>query len=91
MPRTGDEKILDNPAKVMDNLWRFVSRIGEYEERIVIQNFITKTTARDVAVIRETIFNTKAGIETRVRCKCDQCGNDQAAELPLNENFFSVN
>jgi len=91
IPRTVDEPLLDNPAALMDNLWRFVTRVGTHTERIIIQNFITKTSARDVAVIRESIFGDKAGLETKVMFRCLQCDSEQITELPLNENFFSVN
>lgn len=90
VPRTADDVYLENPALIMDNLWRFVVRLGKYDERTVIQNFLSKTSARDAAVIRETAFGSGVGLDSKVRFKCIRCGNDQSADLPLNENFFSV-
>jgi len=90
IPRTSDDVYLENPKLIMDNLWRFVVRLGKYDERTVIQNFLAKTSARDASVIRETAFGSGVGLDSKVRFKCIRCGNDQATDLPLNENFFSV-
>ena len=74
----------------MDNLWRFVAKVEDHEERAIIQQFIAKTTAKDVTVIRQALFDQNIGLQTNVRFKCRKCGADEVVDLPMNENFFSV-
>ena len=90
-PRVKDETVLSELQTLMDNLWRFVAKVEEHTERAIIQQFISKTTAKDVTVIRQALFDQKIGLQTNVRFKCRKCGADEVVDLPMNENFFSVN
>lgn len=91
MPTASDEKFLNNTDHLMDNLWRFVSSAGGHTERMVIQGFISKTTGKDITVLRNTIFNNKYGLQTKVSFICNSCGDDSTIDLPINEGFFDVN
>ncbi len=90
IPVATDEKFLQNADGIMDNLWRFVKSIGGHKERMIIQGFISKTTAKDVTVLRNSIFNTNFGLQTRVNFICSECSADSVIELPINEGFFDV-
>lgn len=89
-PRTKDEELLADVRSLTENLWRFVAKIEEHEDRSIIQRFISKTTAKDIAVIRQGLFDQDLGLQTSVRYNCRKCGADETVDLPLNENFFSV-
>lgn len=90
-PRAHHESLLENLRDLTDNLWRFVDSIEEYSDRGIVQQFIGKTTAKDVALLRSSIFNTELGLQTEVRFRCSTCSSDEVIDLPMNENFFSVN
>ena len=89
-PTASDEKYLNNPGHLMDNIWRFVKSINGHSERMIIQGFITKTSGKDVTVLRKAIFDNEFGLQTRVNFLCNSCGDDSVIELPINESFFDV-
>jgi len=90
MPTANDEKFINNTDHLMDNLWRFVRSIGGHTERMIIQGFISKTTGKDVTVLRNAIFNNDYGLQTKVNFLCNSCGSDSVIDLPINESFFDV-
>mgnify|MGYP003116322626 FL=1 len=90
IPTASDEKYLNNQEHLMDNIWRFVKSVGGHSERVIIQGFISRTTGKDVTVLRKSIFNTDYGLQTKVNFLCRACGSDSAIELPINESFFDV-
>ena len=85
-----DEVLFKKASDIMDNLWRFVVSIGGHTERMIVQKFITQTTAKDITVIRETLLDEKAGLDMRIRFECNSCGSEEKMALPLNDNFFAV-
>jgi hypothetical protein len=89
-PRAKDEAILSNPAALTDALWKFVEKIETYNDRGVIQGFLTKTTAKDITKLRQSIFSQGIGLNLDVRFVCKHCGADELLTLPINESFFSV-
>jgi len=90
MPTANDEKFINNTDHLMDNLWRFVRSVGGHTERMIIQGFISKTTGKDVTVLRNAIFNNDYGLQTKVNFVCNSCGSDSVIDLPINESFFDV-
>lgn len=89
-PTASDEKFLNNPGHLMDNIWRFVKSINGHSERMIIQGFITKTSGKDITVLRKAIFDNEFGLQTKVNFLCNSCGDDSVIELPINESFFDV-
>jgi len=85
-----DETLFKKASDIMDNLWRFVVSVGGHTERMIIQKFITQTTAKDISVIRESIMDEKSGLDMKVRFLCNSCGSEEDTLLPLNDHFFSV-
>ena len=85
-----DEDLFKKASDIMDNLWRFVVSVGGHTERMIIQKFITQTTAKDISVIRESIMDEKSGLDMNVRFLCNSCGSEEKTTLPLNDHFFSV-
>tara|TARA_R110000824_G_scaffold76037_2_gene192794 strand:+ start:28 stop:870 length:843 start_codon:yes stop_codon:yes gene_type:complete len=86
-----DEALLSNPATLIDNMWRLVESIGGHKERTVKQGFIQGTTAKDISVIRNSIFGGGIGMQTKVNYICNGCDSRDVIELPINEGFFDAN
>ena len=91
VPTTLDEKYLQSPASMMDNLWKLLVSIDGHTERIIVQGFVSKTTAKDISHIRNAILNDDLGIQTKVGFICNGCSSDSRVDLPINESFFNVN
>jgi len=89
-PRAKDEGILNNPSALTDSLWKFIDKLESHSDRGIIQGFLKKTTAKDITVLRQTIFSNKIGLKTEVRFICKHCSADEIMTLPINESFFSV-
>ena len=91
LPTVAEEELLSDASNILDHLWRFIKDINGHTERIVIQGFLPKTTAKDVATLRGEVFNTNIGLQTKVGFICNGCSNDSIIELPITESFFNVN
>ena len=89
-PLVRDSKSLEDLSKITENLWRFVTEIEGHKDRMIIQTFITKTTVKDVATIREAILKDDVGLDTAVRYVCKDCDSDNSIMLPMTPAFFTV-
>ena len=89
-PMADDDANMTDVGAIMDGLWKFVKSVGGHDSRMIIQQFISKTTGKDVLTLQSKIFGTDYGLQTKVNFICNSCGADSALELPLNESFFSV-
>ena len=91
IPTVKDEKYLTEVDSIMDNLWRLVKSVGGHTERVIIQGFIQKTSAKDIVVLRNAIFEgNRLGVQTEVNFICGSCGTHSVIDLPINESFFDV-
>lgn len=91
IPTTLDESLLQSPGVMMDNLWKLLVSVEGHTERIIVQGFVSKTTAKDISYLRNAILNDDLGIQTKVNFVCNSCSSDSRVELPINESFFNVN
>ena len=89
-PMADDDTILSDVDSLMDSLWKFVKSVGGHDSRMIIQQFISKTTGKDVLTLQNKIFGTDFGLQTKVSFICQACNADSTLELPLNEAFFNV-
>jgi hypothetical protein len=85
-----DEAVFNNPEDLTENLWKVVESVGDYNDRMIIQNFMTQCTARDISYLRNNIFTDRMGIDTSVKFRCNTCSQEQNMTLPINESFFSA-
>ena len=85
-----DEAVFNNPEDLTENLWKVVESVGEYNDRMIIQNFLKQCTARDISYLRNNIFTDRMGIDTNVKFRCNTCSKEQTMTLPINEGFFSA-
>mgnify|MGYP003643922209 CR=1 FL=1 len=85
-----DEALLGQVDQLMDNLWRLVESVGGHTERTVKQGFIAGTTAKDISVIRNSVFGDNLGMQTQVNFICNACDTRGSLDLPINEGFFDA-
>ena len=90
LPRAKHESFLESAGKITENLWRFVDKIEEHSDRMIIQTFIKKTTVRDIDTLRTAILKSDFGLDTNVHFVCSQCGEHSQVILPLTQDFFSA-
>jgi len=79
------------PDKVADNLWRYVTSIEGIDNPSVLSKVILKLPIIDIHKIVKHLMLTDYGIQPQIRYTCDSCNNSNLINLPLDENFFSVN
>jgi hypothetical protein len=85
-----DEEFLD-PDKVSENLWRFVTSIDGIDTQTTISKVISKLPVVDIHILMSNLSLSEYGIQPQIRYACDSCSNSNLINLPIDENFFSVN
>ena len=90
LPRSGDSDYLTTHDKILDNLWRFVRKLGDYEDPKVIVKAIKKLKSSDIRTIINTLLITDFGIETTALFMCSNCREENKVDVPISETFFTV-
>jgi len=90
LPRAGDSDYLTNHDKILDNLWRFVKKIGEYEDPKVIVKAIKKLKSADIRTIINGLLINDFGIKTEALFLCSKCGEENKVNVPISDTFFTV-
>ena len=85
-----DEPYLD-PEKVADNLWRFVTSIDGIDTQTTLAKVISKLPVMDIHILVAELMLSEYGIQPQIRYSCDSCKSPNLINLPIDENFFSVN
>jgi|TARA_A100000172_G_scaffold41301_3_gene25203 hypothetical protein len=85
-----DEDYID-PGKVSENLWRFIQSIEGVDNPMVIAKVVERLPLQDVHSIIKAMMLSEYGIQPHVRFTCDSCTKSSLINLPIDENFFSVN
>lgn len=91
LPRVQDEPYVATGELMMDNLWRFIVSLGGNENPVVIAKVIPKLPSADVHTIIKAITTNDYGVETKAKFKCFNCQEVTLIDIPITENFFSVN
>ena len=89
-PRSKDEHYMTDMEVLIDNLWRFMISVGKYSDERIKQEFLKKTTVRDVAYFREQLIKERYGMRKSMSFECAGCGAINESIIPFNESFFSV-
>jgi len=89
-PRVRDEKLISDPQKMMDQLWRFIEELGGHKDKSIISAVLDKLPLKDARTILNAM-KTEFGIETGIKLECSECEEVSVVELPINANFFDVN
>ena len=91
LPRVQDEVYVQDGELMMDNLWRFVVSIDGNISRSVVSKVLRRLPSADVHTIIKAITVADFGIETKAKFKCHNCKEVNLIDIPITENFFSVN
>lgn len=89
--RAGDQEYTKNQDILLDNLWRFIKKVDEYEDPIVISKVVKKLPSADIRVLISSINNTDFGLDTRAKYICNSCKNENVAMVGLTLDFFMRN
>jgi len=90
MPRAKDEPYLSDLDKVSTNLWRFIEKIDNYEDKVIISKVLEKLPIKDIKTITNAL-KIEFGVQTKISMECSQCRKPSTHELPITPNFFDVN
>ena len=90
LPRVRDEKLFKDTETALNQLWRFVDKIGEHADKGIIAAVMDKLPIIDMRLILNAM-KTDFGVETKVKLECSQCGGVSVVDLPIDANFFDVN
>ena len=77
--------------QLSNNLWRFIKKIDGVDNPTIIAQVIDKLPIVDIHKIVKEIMLSDYGVQPQIRYTCDNCTNSNLINLPIDENFFSVN
>jgi len=86
MERRKEEISLD--TTVEQHLHMQVETVMGVSDRMKVQQVIARLTARDTAIIRDTLRETEPGIDTMIEIVCPECQTEMKLDLPITETFF---
>lgn len=86
-PRSKDEM---NLTDTFENLSTFIISVDGYEDSFVIRKVISELSARDLQIIRQSVFDTSYGLDKLVFFNCIHCDQENSTILPLNQHFFTA-
>ena len=89
-PIVADERYLE-PENIQNNLWRFIKKIGDCENPTIIAKVIEKLPLADLNTLINKISLSEFGVQPQIKYVCNSCKETNLINLPINENFFSVN
>ena len=90
IPRSGDLPYLSNQKKILDNLWRFITKLDKYTDPKVINKALEKMASKDIRAILASLTNENFGIQNRAKYICSECRSENILEVPVSEAFFTV-
>jgi len=88
--RNRDQEYITNGEATLNNIWRFVTRIGDVEDPVVISKAVKKLASADLRTLVAAATNTEFGLDNRVRYKCNSCSFDNVASVGLSLDFFTM-
>ena len=75
---------------LMNDLFKYIHSISGVSDSTVIEEFIRRTTVRDIDVLRNKIFIPPYGMEDKLMFNCMKCNQSTKAAVVLNEYFFTA-
>jgi len=89
VPRASQLENIDMD-KLMNDLYKYVQSVSDVVDPTIIEEFIRRTTVRDVDVLRNKIFIPPYGMEDKLIFNCMKCSQTTKAAVTLNEYFFTA-
>lgn len=92
-PRVADEQYLQNPKEAASQLWRFIDKLADTTDKSKIAKLLAdkRFPLTDMHVLVGESSGKDFGIQTDAKFICDSCQFHNTIDLPLGQNFFSVN
>ena len=90
LPRSKDEPYLSDLEKISSNLWRFIEKIDNYDDKVIISKVIEKLPVKDIKTITNAL-KMDIGVQTKISIDCAACKKGSTHELPITSSFFDVN
>ena len=90
-PRVSDEAYFGNIETTYNNIWRFVVELNGITDPVFIAKAVPKMHIMDVKYILGQIMRNDLGLNPKFLFECNNCKKESKMEVPINENFFSVN
>lgn len=75
---------------LLDNLWRFIVKLGDCEDPVILSKAIKKLSSADIRTIVTNINNSEFGINTNVKFMCNSCRKESLATVGLSFDFFTM-
>ena len=86
-PTAKEDNITQDPAKFIDNIWRFVTSVGGHTDPEIIASFVKELTLRDSQFLRNKITGDY-GVDTQFIYACGECGKENLMGVPIGSDFF---
>jgi hypothetical protein len=89
LPRVKDERWTSDVTTGLENIWRFVNRIGEHADKSIICAVLDGLNVIDMRTILNAM-KADFGVDTNVKFSCSECKGVSVVDLPIDANFFDV-
>lgn len=90
LPKGTDENLYLTADNLMRNLHMFVRTVGGISDPTIVEEFVHRTTVRDIDILRSKIFLPDYGMENHFFYSCKECSTKNRVEIGLNESFFTA-
>ena len=89
IPSSADQRFMEDLEGASRALWRFVVSLDGETDTDIIQEFIKRTTLKDVTEIRTEVYGLDYGMETECWFHCAHCDEKNKTSVGINETFFT--
>lgn len=90
IPRLKDLKEVRNQKNLLNDLWRFVTKVEQITDVAVIANFLKSNALplKDVHFILEQLSFQHIGVSTKFQFVCGHCEASNIMNVPFGDDFF---
>lgn len=88
--RAYHQEYTSTPDKLLNNLWRFVVKIGEHKDPVVLSKAVKRFSSADLRILMKSINSTDFGLDTRAKYSCNKCNSKNVAVVGLTLDFFMM-
>ena len=75
--------------ELLDNLWRFVTKVGEYTDKSIINGVVKGLPIKDLKTM-EKMLTPIFGVDAQTKFECPECKHKTIIGLPIDTDFFGV-
>lgn len=89
-PKVKDEALFRSDA-IISILHKFIVSVEGNDNIFIIDAFVKRLLSQDLGVLKKAILDLDFGLQTNIKFSCTECGETNYVDLPLTDDFFSVN